>query len=181
MTEEIFKKDILPLNKKLLGFANRFMTDFDDAKDVVQEIFIKLWSMRNELNKYNSVEALAMRMTRNLCLDKIKLKKTIPLNGHIKEESIDENVKKEKQEERNIAVERAKSAINKLDEPQKTIMQLRDLEGYDYDEIGQILNMNINTVRVSLSRARKKVRSFLITNYYNYGSEANKISVREIL
>lgn len=59
----------------MLGFANRFMTDFDDAKDVVQEIFIKLWSMRNELNKYNSVEALAMRMTRNLCLDKIKLKK----------------------------------------------------------------------------------------------------------
>jgi len=180
MTEEIFKKDILPLNKKLLGFANRFMTDFDDAKDIVQEIFIKLWSMRNELDKYNSIEALAMRMTRNLCLDKIKLKKTIPLNGHIKEESFDENLQKEKQEDRNIAVKRAKLAIDKLDEPQKTIMQLRDLEGYDYDEIGQILNMNINTVRVSLSRARKKVRSFLINNY-NYGSETNKSSVREIL
>lgn len=181
MTEEVFKKDILPLNRKLLGFANRFMNDFDDAKDVVQEIFIKLWSMRNELEKYNSVEALAMRMTRNLCLDKIKLKKTIPLNGEIKEESYDEALVKEKQGELNIAVKRAKSAIERLDEPQKTIMQLRDIQGYDYEEIAQILNMNVNTIRVNISRARKKVKEYLIKNYYNYGSEKNESSVREIL
>ena len=81
MTEKVFKENILPLNRKLLGFANRFMQDLDEAKDIVQEIYIKLWRMRSELDKYNSVEALAMRMTRNLCLDKIKLKKTVPLNG----------------------------------------------------------------------------------------------------
>ena len=181
MTEEVFKKDILPLNRKLLGFANRFINDFDDAKDIVQDIFIKLWSMRNDLDKYNSVEALAMRMTRNLCLDKIKLKKTIPLNGEIKEESYDEALAKEKQGELNIAVKRAKKAIERLDEPQKTIMQLRDIQGYDYEEIAQILNMNVNTIRVSISRARKKVKEYLINNYYNYGSEKNESSVREIL
>jgi len=181
MTEEVFKQDIIPLNQKLLGFANRFMSDFDDAKDIVQDIFIKLWAMRNDLDKYNSVEALAMRMTRNLCLDKIKLKKTIPLNGSVKEESHDENSIKDKSGELTIAVKRAKIAIDKLDEPQKTIMQLRDIQGYDYEEIGQILNMNVNTIRVSLSRARKKVKAYLINNYYNYGSEKNKNSVREIL
>ena len=181
MTEEVFKKDILPLNRKLLGFANRFMYDLDDAKDIVQEIFIKLWSMRNELEKYNSVEALAMRMTRNLCLDKIKLKKTIPLNEEITEESYEDALVKEKQEELNIAVKRARSAIERLDEPQKTIMQLRDIQGYDYEEIGQILNMNVNTIRVNISRARKKVKEYLIKNYYNHGSDKDKSSVREIL
>ncbi|MBI9052999.1 MAG: sigma-70 family RNA polymerase sigma factor [Bacteroidales bacterium] len=181
MTEEVFKQDIIPLNQKLLGFANRFMNDFDDAKDIVQEIFIKLWSMRNELEKYNSVEALAMRMTRNLCLDKIKLKKTIPLNGAIKEEPHDDQIAKERNGEINIAVQRVKKSIERLDEPQKTIMQLRDIQGYDYEEIGQILNMNVNTIRVSLSRARKKVKADLLNNYYNYGSEKNKSSVREIL
>ena len=90
MTAEAFKENILPLNRKLLGFANRFMQDIDDAKDIVQEIYVKLWNMRSDLDKYNSVEALAMRMTRNLCLDKIKLKKTVPLNGMISEETSEE-------------------------------------------------------------------------------------------
>ena len=66
MTTEAFKENILPLNRKLLGFANRFLNDLDESKDIVQEIYIKLWRMRNELDKYNSVEALAMRMTRSM-------------------------------------------------------------------------------------------------------------------
>ena len=181
MTAETFKENILPLNRKLLGFANRFMQDMDDSKDVVQEIYVKLWNMRTELDKYNSVEALAMRMTRNFCLDKIKLKKTVPLNGIERNETEEESLNKEKQTEIKLAYERAKDAINKLDEPQKTIMQLRDIEGYDYEEISQILNMNINTIRVSLSRARKKIREQLLNKYYNHGSEKNKSSVREIL
>jgi RNA polymerase sigma-70 factor (ECF subfamily) len=181
MTAEAFKENILPMNRKLLGFANRFMQDIDDSKDIVQEIYVKLWKMRDDLSKYNSIEALAMRMTRNLCLDKIKLKKTVSLNGIVKEEISDEAPANEQQSEIKIAALRAKNAIEKLDEPQKTIMQLRDIEGYDYDEIAQILNMNVNTVRVSLSRARKKVREFLLNKYYNHGSEKNKNSVREIL
>ena len=181
MTAEAFKENILPLNRKLLGFANRFMQDIDDAKDIVQEIYVKLWNMRSDLDKYNSVEALAMRMTRNLCLDKIKLKKTVPLNGMISEETSEEVKEEEKLNEQKIAIKRAKYVIERLDEPQKTIMQLRDIEGYEYDEIAQILNMNVNTVRVSLSRARKKVREELINKYYSHGSEKNKSSVREIL
>jgi len=181
MTAEAFKENIIPLNRKLLGFANRFMRDLDDAKDVVQEIYMKLWNMRNELDQYNSVEALAMRMTRNLCLDKIKLKKTVPLNGTVNEEVSEEILEKEKRNEQKIAVERVKNELGKLDEPQKTIMQLRDIEGYEYNEIGQILNMNVNTVRESLSRARKKVRENLLNKYYNHGSERNTSSVREIL
>ncbi|MFP4024350.1 MAG: RNA polymerase sigma factor [Thiohalospira sp.] len=181
MTAEAFKKNILPLNRKLLGFANHFMKDMDDAKDIVQEIYIKLWNMRNELDKYNCVEALAMRMTRNLCLDKIKLKKTVPLTGNIKEDSENSDLDKEQYEELNIAVKRVKKAINLLDEPQKSIMQLRDIQGYDYEEIAQILNMNVNTIRVSLSRARKKIREIVTQKYYNHEPGTNKSSVREIL
>ncbi len=182
MTEQIFKEDILPLNSKLLGFANKFMNDLDDSKDVVQEIYLKLWRMRSELDQYNSIEALAMRMTRNLCLDKIKLKKTVSLNNVVKDEVTSDNtLYEEQQQEINIAANRAQVAISTLDEPQRTIMQLRDIQGFDYEEIGQILNMNVNTVRVNLSRARKKVREYLLTKYYNHGSKKNKSSIREIL
>ena len=182
MTEKLFKDTVLPLNRKLLGFAKRFLSDIDEAKDAVQEIYIKLWNMRDDLDQYNSVEALAMRMTRNLCLDKIKLKKTVPLNNTlIKEEADNSSWMREKEEEITIAVKRAKKIIETLDEPQRTIMQLRDMQGYDYEEIAQILNMNVNTIRVSLSRARKKVKEELINKFYNHGSEKNKSSVREIL
>ncbi|MDY6801147.1 MAG: RNA polymerase sigma factor [Bacteroidota bacterium] len=181
MTAEAFKENILPLNRKLLGFANHFMKNMDDAKDIVQEIYIKLWNMRNELDKYNSVEALAMRMTRNLCLDKIKLKKTVPLNGNLQEDSENSHVDKEQYEEMKLAVKRVKKAINLLDEPQKSIMQLRDVQGYDYEEIAHILNMNVNTIRVSLSRARKKIREIITQKYYNHEPGTNKSSVREIL
>ncbi|HSH50212.1 MAG TPA: sigma-70 family RNA polymerase sigma factor [Bacteroidales bacterium] len=181
MTAEAFKENVLPLNRKLLGFANHFMKDIDDAKDIVQEIYIKLWNMRNKLDKYNSIEALAMRMTRNLCLDKIKLKKTIPLNGNINKEKDTSYLDKEQHEELNIVVKRVKKAINLLNEPQKTIIQLRDIEGYDYEEIAQILKMNVNTVRVSLSRARKKIRELVTQKYYNHEPGTNKSSIREIL
>ena len=181
MTPEAFKENILPLNSKLLRFANRFMQDLDDAKDIVQEIYVKLWNMRQELDKYNSIEALAMRMTRNLCLDKIKLNKTIPFNGIIREEASDDYYENEKIKDQIIAVNRVKSIINQLDEPQKTIMQLRDIEGYDYEEIAQILHMNVNTIRVSLSRARKKVKESVLNKFYSHGSEKSKNSIREIL
>ncbi len=181
MTTEAFKENILPLNRKLTGFANRFMNDLDDAKDIVQEVYVKLWKMRNDLDKYNSIEALAMRMTRNLCLDKIKLNKTVPLDGNIKEDADHTGWDKERQEEIKIAVKRVKNVINQLEEPQKSIIQLRDIQGYDYEEIGQILNMNVNTIRVSLSRTRKKIREILNQKYYNHESGTNKSSIREIL
>ncbi|MEE4197373.1 MAG: sigma-70 family RNA polymerase sigma factor [Bacteroidales bacterium] len=181
MTTEDFKENILPLNRKLLGFANRFMKDLDDAKDIVQEIYIKLWNMRQDLDQYHSVEALAMRMTRNLCLDKIKLNKTVPLNGFRKENIEDKHHVYEKKEELELAVKRVKDIIDHLEEPQKTIILLRDIEGYDNQEIAQILNMNVNTIRVNLSRTRKKIRDILLKKYYQHEPGKNKSSIREIL
>jgi len=58
--------------------------------------------------------------------------------------------------------EKIKEIIKSLPEQMKTIMQLRDIEGYDYEEIAEILGMNENALRVNLSRARKKVREILI-------------------
>jgi RNA polymerase sigma-70 factor (ECF subfamily) len=180
MDANTFKSLVLPLNRKLYAFALRFINDTDEAKDIVQEIYIKLWNIRTELDKYNSVEALAMKMTRNLCLDKIKLKKTIPLNPLLQQKMVEEN-NKETEQEVIIAANRAKKIIEQLDDPQKSILQLHDIQGYDYEEIAEILEMNINTIRVTLSRARKKVKELLINTYYHHEKSGNTISFREIL
>ncbi|HAN19854.1 MAG: hypothetical protein A2X13_12800 [Bacteroidetes bacterium GWC2_33_15] len=184
MDTEAFKIRVIPLNRKLNAFALKFLNDVDEAKDAIQEIYIKLWNMRGELEKYNSIEALAMKMTRNLCLDKIKLKKTILINTSIQnklENNYNDDTLIEKEQDIISAANRAKKIIDQLEEPQKTIMQLRDIQGYDYEEIAEILNMNINTIRVSLSRARKKVKEVLMNTYYNHEKAGNKNSIREIL
>lgn len=180
MDANSFKSLVLPLNRKLYAFAYRFMNNPDDAKDIIQEIFIKLWNLRDELEKYNSIEAFAMRITRNLCLDKIKLKKTIPLNPLVQQKE-NEDKQIENEQELIIAANRAKKIIEQLEEPQKSIIQLHDIQGYDYEEIAEIMDMNINTIRVTLSRARKKVKELLINKYYHHEQQGNKISFREIL
>ncbi len=181
MDTNTFKSVVIPLNRKLSAFAFRFLNDQDEAKDIVQDIYIKLWNLRDKLDEYKSIEALAMKMTRNLCLDKIKLKKTIPINPIVQQNLIDETKQNESEQELSIAAGRAKKIIELLDEPQKSVMQLHDIQGYDYDEIAEIMEMNINTIRVILSRARKKVREILMNKYYNHEKTGNEISFREIL
>jgi RNA polymerase sigma-70 factor (ECF subfamily) len=66
----------------------------------------------------------------------------------------------------------AEKIIDKLPEQQKLIVQLRDIEQYEYEEIAKIMNMNETAIRVALSRARKTIKEFIIKTH-SYGIEAN--------
>jgi RNA polymerase sigma-70 factor (ECF subfamily) len=153
-----FKTNILPVSKKLLRFATHFLKDEDDAKDVVQDVFLKLWQKRDELEKIENVEAFAMRMTRNRCLDVMRANKTIPISAEtdrrMKEETVDVHNHVEYTESAN----QIKKLINQLPDLQRTVMYLRDVEQLSYDEIAETTELQLNAIRVNLSRARKKVR-----------------------
>ena len=156
-----FKIQVFPLKNKLFRLANRLLGDPEDAQDIVQETFIKLWNRREKLDEYRSVEALAMVTTRNLCLDKLKAKR-YPTE---KLENLKSDIPEPGTEMRTDLTElteKIKEIIRSLPEQMKTIMQLRDIEGYDFEEIAEIMEMNENAIRVSLSRARKKVREIMI-------------------
>ena len=75
MTPEEFKTRLLPVKNKLFRFALSLLQNRQEAEDSVQEVYIKMWKMRNDLGKYKSTEALMMTITRNHCLDKLKSKK----------------------------------------------------------------------------------------------------------
>ena len=70
-----FKLSVLSSKNKLFRFAFRLLQNHEEAEDTVQDVFLKLWDMRHKLDQYNSVEALAMTMTKNKCLDKLKSKR----------------------------------------------------------------------------------------------------------
>lgn len=168
MNTETFKKEVFTLKDKLFRFSKRILNDRTEAEDVVQDVLLKLWDMRDELSKYNSLEALAMTTTKNLSLDRARRKNT----RYEKSDSIRyetqtiDNSDKVENNELGIII---KNAINNLKEPQKTIMHLRDIEEYEYSEIEPIVGMNTETIRVNLSRARKKVREE-ISKVMSYGT-----------
>lgn len=170
MSLEAFKTRVLPTKDKLYRFAFKMVGDSEEARDIVQEVFIKVWNKRNEFDQLENMEAWCMRVTRNLTLDKLKSKKrrlTDTIDNQM-EVSMGDNVTPYRSTELNDAMQQIGNYISTLPEKQKQIIQLRDVEGYSYKEISDILEIDLNQVKVNLFRARKSVRDNLI-NANAYG------------
>jgi len=157
MTTEDFKNNLMPVKHKLFRLANRLLSNRQEAEDAVQEVYLKIWNIRNELEKYTNREGLMMTMTRNLCLDKLKSKKNkyTGLNSY---DTIEQTPDPYEQVVLSDTVKRVKEAMQELPEQQKTIVHLRDVEGYKLEEIVNITGFDLNYIRVNLSRSRKKIR-----------------------
>lgn len=152
-----FKTDVLPLRQKLLGYALKLTDDVADAEDAVQEVMLKLWNLRLKLDEYHSVEALAVTMTRNACMDLWRSKRpgTYPLDSVQKASpsATPERLLEEKDEFRLM-----KEIIESLPPLQQTIIRMKDMEEYETEEIAEITGCAPEAIRSNLSRARKKVR-----------------------
>ena len=164
-----FKEKVMPVSHKIFRYADRLLSNVHDAEDVVQEIWMKLWDRRDHLDELKSIEAFAFRMTRNLCLDKIKLKKPLYYDDREKAayrfNEADEEPDPERRLELKDTMEKVNHIIVSLPEQQKTLVQLRDVEGLEYEEISVITGLELNAIRVNISRARKKIRETLYKEY----------------
>jgi len=137
--------------------AFTLLSNRQEAEDAVQEVYLKMWDMRKDLVKYKSTEALMVTITRNLCLDKLKTRKNkaISINQVFNiSESNDPELAVEEMDMVNIV----KQVMQQLPAQQKTVIHLRDVEGYGYEEIVKITGFEMNYVRVNISRGRKKIR-----------------------
>jgi len=156
-----FNQLMTHLRPKLYRFALAFTKRTDEAEDVVQDVGIKLWEHRDELDHMRSVEAYAMSAVRNRCLDYARS----PQNRMDElEESFDkanEQTPHQMMEQKDMAAF-VRRLIERLPEQQKSVIRLRDIEGYELEEIAEILGMNEGTVRTNLSRARQKIREELL-------------------
>ena len=158
---------VLPFKDKLFRMAKRLLVSREEAEDATQEIILKLWEKKKAMVGYNNVEAYAMMMTKNFCLDRLKSKQA----GNLKlvhSNYSDESVSLQRQVEVRDSLGWIERIMQELPEQQKIILQLRDVEQYEYDEISKLLEMSPTAVRVALSRARKTVREKLMENE-NYG------------
>ncbi|KAA5823527.1 RNA polymerase sigma factor [Algibacter amylolyticus] len=167
MTQKEFLNIVMPFKDKVFRLAKRLLISTEEAEDATQEVLLKLWNNKVKIAEYKNVEAFSMTMTKNYCFDKLKSKQAQNLKlVHSNYE--EKNTPLQKQVELNDSVNWVGKIIADLPEQQKMIIQLRDIEDYDLDEIAKMLDMNNTAVRVALSRARKTIREKL-TNTHSYG------------
>jgi RNA polymerase sigma factor (sigma-70 family) len=160
MNTQEFQIQVYPLKNKLFRFAKRILDQTEEAEDVVQEVFIRLWNRRDTLAEYRSIEALAMITTKNMCLDRIR-KKKYPVENFDDHRGFLENIPMETKADYSEEIYRIRQAMEELPDQQKMIVHLRDVEGYEFEDIAAIMDMHENAIRVNLSRARKKLREAL--------------------
>ena len=169
MNQADFLNVVMPFKDKVFRLAKRLLVSREEAEDATQEILLKLWNNKAKIENYKNVEAFSMTMTKNFCLDKLKSKHAQNLKI-VHSNYQDKNTSLQKQIEANDAVNWVEKIIENLPEQQKLVIQLRDIEQYDLDEIAKMLDMKNTAVRVALSRARKTIREQL-TNTHSYGTK----------
>ncbi|WP_040253559.1 RNA polymerase sigma factor [Psychroserpens mesophilus] len=167
MTQTDFVKLVMPFKDKVFRLAKRLLVSNEEAEDATQEILMKLWRNKQKISNYKNVEAFSMTMTKNFCLDRLKSKQAQNLKI-VHSNYQDNNTSLQKEVENRDSVDWVSKIIEELPEQQKIILQLRDIEEYDFDEIAKVVDMNPTAIRVALSRARKTIREKL-TNTHSYG------------
>lgn len=153
MTQETFKNTVFILKNEMYRFAKRFVMSSDEAEDVVQDLMIKFWQKREELEQFGNLKSYALKAVRNECLNRLK-------HHDVKLGFADMQLHQSElySMEVNNLKEQIIGFINQLPEKQKMVIHLKDVEEYDVAEISELLEMEENAVRVNLMRARQKVK-----------------------
>ncbi len=167
MNQNEFIQLINPFKDKLFRLAKRLLISTEEAEDATQEVLVKLWNKNDNLNQLNSLEAMAMSMTKNYCLDQLKSKRATNLSL-VDSNFTDRAPNLQQQIEDTNSLKWVEKIITELPEQQKIIVQLRDIEQLEFEEIAEIMDMTEATIRVALSRARKTIREN-IKKTHNYG------------
>lgn len=162
MTQENFQKTVYILKDEMYRFAKKFLMSADEAEDVVMDLMMKFWQKKDELSIIENVKSFAMRSVKNECLNRLKHHEVkLGFASQTRHQS------ELYQIETNNMKEQILGFISQLPEKQKMVIHLKDVEEYEISEIGEMLDMEDNAVRINLMRARQKVKES-INKLYAY-------------
>ena len=154
-----FRDDVLPLKDKLFRLAFRITLDTAEAEDIVQETLIRVWQNRAKWQEISSIEAYCQIICRRLALDAAGKAGhgNVLLDEHSQQHLL--TVTPEEQFDNRERLSLIKQLMDSLPEVQRTIMELRDIEGLSYQEISNVMDLTEVQVKVYLHRARTKIKN----------------------
>ena len=158
-----FKQKFLPYHRKLYRSAFHLLGNAQDAEDMVQEAYLKLWQRRNELPPdITNLEAYCVTLVKHLCYDKRRISQLDEDERTPEELTLTEKSNVAHEVELKDEANQVMKLIGQLPDQQKQIMQMRDVEDRTYEEIEKVTGLTSINIRVLLSRARKKIREQFI-------------------
>lgn len=160
-----FEHNILPLKDKLFRIALRITANRPEAEDVVQDVMMKMWSMRDQWERIANKEAYCCMAARNIALGRIELKDNQKGRADSATLEMDDDSTPARVLEAKESMELLRRFISRLPKNEKAVMELRDIEGMSYNEIAAALDMTDGQVKVNLHRARQKIKGFFENTY----------------
>lgn len=154
MHQKVFLDLIEPLKPRLFGFAWRMLRNREDAKDALQELMLKLWKNRNMLETSGNIKTYCFTALYRDCIDRLRKQSRFKLVTGAELLEIHDPSKVEVDFENSDLIRQIRVAMDSLPPKQKVILELRDFQDFDYDEIAKMLNMTVNAVRVAAGRSR---------------------------
>ena len=142
---EAFKNLYYKYFPMLIRFAGYRLYSFETARDLVQEIFLRVWIRREKLNPDKSIKAYLYKSLNNLIINYSRL-------SSAKSVSIEDLKNLKKINDADIRID-IKTAIQKLPEKLKIVFILSRIEGYKYTEIAEICNISVKAVEKRMSKA----------------------------
>ncbi len=156
-----FYSQVLNSQHKLYRFALRMLGSVQEAEDVVQEVFLSVWDKGSQVATIQNPEAWCMRAVKNRSIDQLRRRQKIDHAGMDGVDAPAQAMGPDQQTEISDQMQQLTALLNGLPEKQKMIVQLREIEGYSYQEISEMLHLPLNQVKVNLFRARQSLRTGL--------------------
>ncbi|WP_089682936.1 RNA polymerase sigma factor [Catalinimonas alkaloidigena] len=169
MDRQTFLHRVFPVRNQVFRLAKALLQNTQEAEDATQEVLLKLWTKRDDLSAYRSVEALALQITKNQCLNTLKSAKRQPMYDANRLELNGGDATPYQTMEAADQTRIMEQLFADLPPQQRLVMHLRNVEGYSFEEMEAITGLQANHLRVLLHRARQHVKEgFLkISSYEN--------------
>ena len=185
-----FEQIVNLYEKKVYNIALRYCNNSHDAMDISQEVFLRVYRFLPKFNGESQFSTWIYRITMNVCHDLVGKKNNITelsLDGKNEDdedyqvEVSDERFSPEKQLEQKELRETIKKGIATLDESYRDAVIMRDVNGLAYEDIADILQVSVGTVKSRIARGREKLRKFLCEhgNFFEKIESNNKENARK--
>ena len=179
MTAEQFKMDILPWSRKLYPMVKRLLKNDAEVQDALQDVMLKLWNKRQKVNQFDKPDAYILTVCRNHCLDVLKKKRAYLMEEEDDHKLINlpqQGVSMDAREKLDIV----RQVIDKLPKKYREVIQFREIDGFEFEEIKAMTGYEVPHLRVILSRARLKIKEE-IRKIYDYETGENKQAAGRLL
>ncbi|WP_243109359.1 RNA polymerase sigma factor [Anaerophilus nitritogenes] len=168
---ESFENLIKNYQKLAFNIAYRMLGNIEDAKDATQDAFLKAYKNIDQFKEESTFSTWLYKIVTNTCLDVLRKKKKIKIysydqnieteKGKVLREIADEENTPEKIVEKNEIQKHMQQAIDSLSEHHRSVIILRDIQGFSYEEIAKILNCSKGTVKSRINRARQALKKII--------------------